>query len=224
MDSPSGSKLLRSGLLEIRGSEFLYWGWKYNNFIIKVCHIFGFASDFLNVSFCCCCSESVHLCYPWIREEWFLELVKNFPVVGSTEARSSAFLTYTSSVTSGEKPSLFSMTVLNAFSLTNHLDSGISICITLGFAWFFCLFNCLCWLLSNPRLALSHFRHQDTTVCLLIYKGACFSGFFTLTSIYLTWFAPSSHTENLMLWGCGKRSASNLGRVTPNLIPILPCG
>lgn len=50
MDSPSGPKLLRSGLLEIRGSEFLYWGWKYN-FIIKVCHIFGFVSEFLNVFF-----------------------------------------------------------------------------------------------------------------------------------------------------------------------------
>lgn len=57
MDSPSRSKLLISGLLEIRGSEFLYWGWKYN-FIIKVCHIFGFASDFLNVFFFC--PESIH--------------------------------------------------------------------------------------------------------------------------------------------------------------------
>ena len=51
MGSPSESKLLRSGLLEIRGSEFLYWGWEYKSFIIKVCHIFGFASDFLNVFF-----------------------------------------------------------------------------------------------------------------------------------------------------------------------------
>lgn len=86
----------------------------------------------------------------------FLELIKNFPVVGSTEARSSDSLIYTGSVTSREELSLFSMTVLNAFSLRNHLDSGISICITLGFAWFFCLFNCFCWLFSNPRSALSH--------------------------------------------------------------------
>lgn len=48
MDPPSGSKLLSLGLLEIRGAEFLYWEEEYN-FIIKVCHFFGFVSDLLSV-------------------------------------------------------------------------------------------------------------------------------------------------------------------------------
>lgn len=90
-----------------------------------------------------------------MNQRRFLELIKNVPVGGSTEARSSDSFIYTGSVTSGEVLSLFSMTVLNAFSLMNRLDSGISICIALGFAWFFCLFSCFCWLSSNPRLALS---------------------------------------------------------------------
>lgn len=80
MDSPSGSKLLRSGPLEIRGSEFLYWGWKYN-FIIKVCHIFGFASDFLNVFFFFL-SWGHPLMLLMNQRRRFLELIKNFPVGG----------------------------------------------------------------------------------------------------------------------------------------------
>lgn len=113
-----------------------------------------------------------------MNQRRFLELIKNFPVGGSTEAMSSDSFIYTGSVTSGEELSLFSMTVLNAFSLMNRLDSGISICITLGFAWFFVCsivsvgYHLTLGWLSHVLLSLWGLRHQDTTVCLVIYKGA----------------------------------------------------
>lgn len=76
-------------------------------------------------------------------------------MLGSTQARTSGSPTHNGSATRSEKPNLFHVAVLNAFSVVNHLDSEISICVTLGFAWF-CLFNCFCWLLSKVGSVESH--------------------------------------------------------------------